>query len=151
MRSKLSQPLRHHLPHRATKLDIYHYETDIVLESISIGSEQVHPFVNISRGSTVVDLGKRFKAILKLPEKIDNFLASVFLPVGFPLSVPPEYFRFQCWNLVQDCCSYLRGIMSTQAVLLGMGVGRSDVTAVQATIQVILLFFIVILKYAFPQ
>jgi hypothetical protein len=65
-------------------------------------------------------------------------LKSIFLPVGYPSSVPNEYLEFQKWNLLQDFCSYLRGIMSTQAILVGMGVGRSDVTAVAATIQWVL-------------
>eukprot|EP01035_Chromulina_nebulosa_P024815 gene24815-32314_t len=67
----------------------------------------------------------KLEAIAKL-RRIGEFIKSIFLPVGFPSSVPPEYFRFQSWNLLQDSCSYLRGIMSTQAILLGMGVGRSD-------------------------
>ena len=87
-------------------------------------------FINFNRIIT-----SKLEVIVKF-RRIGEFIKSIFLPVGFPVSVPPEYFRFQCWNLLQDSCSYLRGIMSTQAILLGMGVGRSDVTAVQATIQV---------------
>jgi hypothetical protein len=37
--------------------------------------------------------------------------------------------------VLQDFCSYLRGIMATGAVLEGMGVGRAEATALQATIQ----------------
>ena len=46
--------------------------------------------------------------------------------------------RYQKWNLVQDACSYLRGVMSTQAILTGMGVGRTDITTLEATVQWIL-------------
>lgn len=60
-----------------------------------------------------------------------DLLKSTFLPTGFPASVPPEYLQFQIWNTIQDLCSYLRGIMSTRAVLEGLGVGKADVTAVQ--------------------
>jgi len=62
-------------------------------------------------------------------------LRDLFLPVGYPFTVPPEYTTFQLWNIIQDLCSYLRGIMSTQALLEGMGVGRTDTTALHATIQ----------------
>lgn len=62
-------------------------------------------------------------------------LRDFFLPVGYPLTVPQEYSTFQLWNIIQDLCSYLRGIMSTRALLEGMGVGRTDTTAVHATIQ----------------
>ena len=67
-----------------------------------------------------------------------DFLKVTFLPSGYPNSVPPEYLEFQTWNLVQDLCSYLRGIMSTKAVLEGLGVGRSDITSVEATLLWIL-------------
>ena len=55
-----------------------------------------------------------------------GFLRKVFLPVGYPNSVPPEYLRYQCWNLIQDSCSYLRGIMSTQAILEVKGIAYID-------------------------
>lgn len=62
-----------------------------------------------------------------------NLFRTTFLPAGYPESVPPEYLQFQIWNTIQDLCSYLRGIMSTRAVLEGLGVGKADVTAVQGT------------------
>ena len=58
---------------------------------------------------------------------LKSLVASTFLPAGFPHSVPREYAAFQRWNLLQDLCSYLRNIMSTRALLEGMGVGRADV------------------------
>lgn len=70
--------------------------------------------------------------------RLGNFIRYAFLPNGYPASVPPEYTQFQIWNIVQDACSSLRGMMSTRAILEGMGVGRADVTAIQATIQWIL-------------
>lgn len=63
---------------------------------------------------------------------------SLFLPIGYPNTVPKEYTTYQFWNILQDFCSYLRNIMSTRAMLEGIGVGRSDTTAIQATIQWIL-------------
>eukprot|EP00981_Chlorochromonas_danica_P010233 scaffold3058_cov165-Ochromonas_danica.AAC.24 len=70
--------------------------------------------------------------------RIASFIKQTFLPIGYPQSVPSEYSQYQGWNLLQDLCSYLRGIMATNALLVGMGVGRTDVTAIQATIQWIL-------------
>lgn len=66
------------------------------------------------------------------------FLRSTFLPEGYPHTTPKEYTTYQSWNLVQDLCSYLRGVLSTRAILEGFGVGRNDVTAVQASVQWIL-------------
>lgn len=62
-------------------------------------------------------------------------LRSVFLPVGWPGSVAPEYLRFQTFNIVQDLSTYLRGILATKAILEGMGVGRDDTTPIAATIM----------------
>ena len=47
---------------------------------------------------------------------------------GYPFSVPNEYSRYQVLNLIQDLCSYLRGIMSTQAILVGLGWGNKEIT-----------------------
>lgn len=69
---------------------------------------------------------------------VRNFIRNVFLPTGFPASVPSEYRTFQTWNIIQDACSSLRGMMSTRALLEGMGVGRADVSAIQATVLWIL-------------
>lgn len=68
-------------------------------------------------------------------QTISKLLQNTFLPIGYPKSVPDEYTSYQGWNLLQDLCSYLRGVMSTRALLQGMGVGRADITAYQATIQ----------------
>eukprot|EP00752_Nemacystus_decipiens_P014937 g13296.t2 len=62
-------------------------------------------------------------------------LAKTFLPVGFPASVRPEYVRYRCWDIVQDLSSHLRGVLATQAVLEGMGVGRAGSTPLAATLQ----------------
>ena len=76
---------------------------------------------------------KRFAWGMDITKSIRNSMMRTFLPIGYPSSVPAEYLTYQIYNIVQDFCSYLRGVMSTQAILEGMGVGRSDVTALQAT------------------
>ncbi len=47
-------------------------------------------------------------------------LSRTFLPAGFPASVPPEYLRYQAWNVVQDLSSSLRGVLCTQKILEGI-------------------------------
>lgn len=80
---------------------------------------------SISRGWS----GLRLKG-----SSLSNIIRRTFLPAGYPASVPPEWASYQRWNLLQDMCSYLRGIMGTRAILEGMGVGRADVTPLSATI-----------------
>jgi len=74
---------------------------------------------------SVARTGRRLRAVLR----------TIFLPVGYPLSVRPEYLRYQQWNVVQDLSTYLRGILATQAILEGVGVGRAGATPLAATIQ----------------
>lgn len=64
-----------------------------------------------------------------------RMFASLFLPLGYPESVAPEYATFQAWDTVQASCSYLRGILATQAIFEGVGVGRETATALAATLQ----------------
>eukprot|EP00668_Euglena_longa_P041605 GGOE01054777.1.p1 GENE.GGOE01054777.1~~GGOE01054777.1.p1 ORF type:complete len:426 (+),score=118.49 GGOE01054777.1:53-1330(+) len=63
---------------------------------------------------------------------------SLLLPEGFPHSVTEDYLEFQIWDTVQAVCSYLRGILCTQAVLMGVGVGDAAATAASATVQWVL-------------
>ena len=65
-------------------------------------------------------------------------IRSAFMPVGYPSSVAPEYTTFQFWDTVQAMCSYLRGILATQAILKGVGVGDQKATALAATLKWIL-------------
>ena len=60
---------------------------------------------------------------------------TTFLPIGFPRSVKPEYFEYQFFDSIQALCSYLRGVMCTQALLAGAGVGSASATAFAAAIQ----------------
>ena len=105
------------------------WNNDIILRSLTSDGEIVE-----ENGI----LNKKRNAIALTYNNIGLLLSRIFLPIGYPNSVPSEYTRFQTWNIIQDACSYLRGIMATRAVLAGMGVGDASVTAIQATVQWIL-------------
>lgn len=64
--------------------------------------------------------------------------SAVFLPEGYPATVAPEYLTFQAWDTVQASCSYLRGILATQALLGAVGVGDGRATALAATLAWVL-------------
>lgn len=89
---------------------------------------------NDSKTKPIKNLKLFIHSFFSVFTRIPEIFMDTFLPSGYPNSVPPEYVTFQTWNLIQDLCSYLRGIMSTHAVLEGLGVGRADMTSVQATI-----------------
>ena len=61
--------------------------------------------------------------------------SDMFLPVGFPSTVGETYLRFQVLDSIQGLSSYLRGILATQALFTGMGVGDDASTALAATLQ----------------
>ena len=58
------------------------------------------------------------------------------LPSGFPHSVPPEYLDYQMANVIQDGCSYLRGVMSMSRVFEGLGVGNKAAGAAAAAVTI---------------
>lgn len=65
-------------------------------------------------------------------------LQDAMVPVGFPSTLPPEYLQYTILNIMQDSCSYLRGIMSMGAILRGLGVGDATQTPAAATLLWIL-------------
>lgn len=58
-----------------------------------------------------------------------DFVERTFLPSGYPRSVSREYFEYQVWDSVQGLCSYVRGVLSTSAMLRAAGVGSASATA----------------------
>lgn len=60
---------------------------------------------------------------------------TTFLPIGYPRSVKSEYFEYQFFDSIQALCSYLRGVMCTQALLTGAGVGSISASALAAAVQ----------------
>lgn len=58
-----------------------------------------------------------------------------FLPEGYPGSVTADYASFQLWDSIQAVCSYVRGILSSQAMLTGVGVGQQAATPLSAVFQ----------------
>jgi hypothetical protein len=64
-----------------------------------------------------------------------TFLSTIFLPEGYPGSVKPEYLTFQFYDSIQALCSYLRGMLCTQSLLVGMGVGDEAASALSATMM----------------
>ncbi|KAI3767470.1 hypothetical protein L2E82_17602 [Cichorium intybus] len=55
--------------------------------------------------------------------------------MGFPSSVTPDYTPFQTWDLLQGLSTYIRTMLSTQALLSAIGVGEKSATVIGATFQ----------------
>ncbi|ESR51170.1 protein root UVB sensitive 3 [Citrus sinensis] len=58
-----------------------------------------------------------------------------FVPEGFPGSVTPDYVPFQVWDSLQGLSTYIRTMLSTQALLSAIGVGEKSATVIGATFQ----------------
>ncbi|XP_030449397.1 protein root UVB sensitive 3 isoform X2 [Syzygium oleosum] len=58
-----------------------------------------------------------------------------FVPEGFPSSVTPDYVPFQVWDSLQGLSTYIRTMLSTQALLSAIGVGEKSATVLGATFQ----------------
>ena len=87
----------------------------------------------ISEGQTAFSL-EPSKMVSAVWARFIQTLYATFLPAGFPASLPPEYLRYQSWNVVQDLSSSLRGVLCTQKILEGMGVGNAAMTSLAATL-----------------
>ena len=61
----------------------------------------------------------------------------MFLPEDYPHSVSDDYAAFQAWDTAQGLCSYVRGSLTTKALLEGVGVGATGATAASAAAQFI--------------
>ena len=66
---------------------------------------------------------------------IRSGLRSTFLPSGYPSKIPKGYLRYAVWSWIQDLSTQLRGVLATQRVLEGVGVGRPGATALSAMLN----------------
>ncbi|XP_024534009.1 protein root UVB sensitive 3 [Selaginella moellendorffii] len=64
-----------------------------------------------------------------------TWIVLAFLPEGYPSSVSSDYLAFQTWDTLQGLSTYIRSMLSTQALLSGIGVGAATATAIGATFQ----------------
>ncbi|KAK4762489.1 hypothetical protein SAY86_008257 [Trapa natans] len=62
-------------------------------------------------------------------------ILEAFVPEGFPSSVTPDYAPFQVWDSLQGLSTYIRTMLSTQALLSAIGVGEKSATVLGATFQ----------------
>jgi len=61
-----------------------------------------------------------------------KFFARVFLPVGFPSAVTDNYFNFVQFAALQMFFSHVSRVLSTQAMLLALGIGAKSALPVAA-------------------
>ncbi|PLB36353.1 RUS1 family protein [Aspergillus candidus] len=67
-----------------------------------------------------------------------NLLVEVFLPAGYPHSVSEDYVPYQLFDSLQAFCSSIAGLLSSRAVLQGVGVGNASASPTSALLLHIL-------------
>ncbi|KAI1836838.1 hypothetical protein DTO006G1_5776 [Penicillium roqueforti] len=65
-------------------------------------------------------------------------LSDVFLPSGYPQSVSDDYLPYQIFDSLQAFCSSIAGLLSSRAVLQGVGVGNANASPTSALLLHIL-------------
>ncbi|EIE25577.1 DUF647-domain-containing protein [Coccomyxa subellipsoidea C-169] len=63
------------------------------------------------------------------------WLKKGFLPDGYPDAVTSDYVGFQIWDSIQALCSYVRGMICSNAILTGIGVGKQATSPLVAVFQ----------------
>ena len=70
--------------------------------------------------------------------RIARSAASQFLPKGFPSSVGPDYLRYSAWTATHMAIGSAAGVLSTQSLLLAVGVGQATAAPLAASLNWVL-------------
>uniref|UniRef100_A0A7N0UBC3 Protein root UVB sensitive 3 n=1 Tax=Kalanchoe fedtschenkoi TaxID=63787 RepID=A0A7N0UBC3_KALFE len=90
----------------------------------------------LSRTATITSFPSL--SVLRSGNRFDHVWRRVFeafVPEGFPESVTSDYVPFQVWDSLQGLSTYIRTMLSTQALLSAIGVGEKSATVLGATFQ----------------
>jgi hypothetical protein len=77
----------------------------------------------------------RFFFLPCYPNLAVNLNALTTVPVGYPSSVSSDYPVFYSWQFLQGLCSTVTGVLSSKAVLTGVGVGESTAAPVGSVLR----------------
>lgn len=103
------------------EIDILGYRSSKTFQSSSSTSKYKITINNKRFGSYIYDA-------------IRNILIKTFLPINYKKTVRSEYLQYQYYDSIQGLCSYVRGVITIRAVLVGAGVGNFNKTATSAAL-----------------
>ncbi|KAH8821217.1 vitamin B6 photo-protection and homoeostasis-domain-containing protein [Xylogone sp. PMI_703] len=89
----------------------------------------------------VVGRGLEGRIDVIVPERTNSYAKSVsdaFLPAGYPQSVTADYLEYQIYDSLQAFSSSIAGMLSSRAVLEGIGVGDQYATPTTALLLSVL-------------
>ncbi|KAL6573516.1 Protein root UVB sensitive 3 [Orobanche hederae] len=90
---------------------------------------------NLTKTATITVSGDSIQKSARLFNHLSRRILDAFVPEGFPTSVTPDYVPFQVWDSLQGLSTYMRTMLSTQALLSAIGVGEKSATVIGATFQ----------------
>lgn len=70
--------------------------------------------------------------------QLSSIFRSAFLPVGYPETVSPRYFKYIGYNMIQVTFISLSRVLSTQAMLIAVGLGQGSALPLAAVMNWIL-------------
>ena len=110
---------------------VHHFSLQDALSNAKAKSSKAIGISNVSTHfkskSNNLNISQKFRAGIK----------STFLPSGYPDKTPERYLSYSIWSWVQDLSTQLRGVLATQRVLEGIGVGREGASALSASLNFI--------------
>ncbi|KAI2632149.1 vitamin B6 photo-protection and homoeostasis-domain-containing protein [Hypoxylon sp. NC1633] len=102
--------------------------------------EDVHPVKAVNESGTVICTFASGKIVApkKTARTYARGLLDVFLPAGYPHTVTSDYTPYQVYDSLQAFFSTIAGLLSSRAVLQGLGVGDSASSATAAVLLSVL-------------
>lgn len=103
---------------------------------------------NVKRNPTYANTIVRNRLLLRYHKDPNNselstllsnsiFVTQVYLPDGFPESVTNDYLQFTQWRVLQNIASSVMAVISTEALLFGLGLGKTGSAVAAATAWVL--------------
>ncbi|KAL3631236.1 Protein root UVB sensitive 3 [Castilleja foliolosa] len=87
----------------------------------------------LTKTATITVAGDSIQKSARRFNHVSRRILDAFVPEGFPSSVTPDYVPFQVWDSLQGLSTYMRTMLSTQALLSAIGVGEKSATVIGAT------------------
>ncbi|CAN8067737.1 unnamed protein product [Agarophyton chilense] len=66
-------------------------------------------------------------------DKVISWLTKIYLPSGFPHTTTPDYISFPKYRTLQNLASAIMSVISTEALLFGLGLGKKVAAGAAAT------------------
>ncbi|CAL3967564.1 unnamed protein product [Diplocarpon coronariae] len=112
-------------------------ESMLEIEEIDQADNVLATYIKSSPG----EKSERIDIVIQTPKNASGYariVLNAFLPAGYPNSVTDDYLEYQIYDSLQAFSSSIAGMLSSRAVLEGIGVGDSGVSPTAALLLSVL-------------